>query len=314
MADPSGPTITSGTSATTVVDSAGDAPPPWLPRGEIVLVPGRGEFFVRRHVHADPQAPTVVLLHGWTASSDLQFIAAYRALAERFSFVGIDHRGHGRGFRTTTPYTLEDVADDAAAVLGQLGIESVIALGYSMGGPIALHLTRRHPDLVAGLVVQATALEWRRTLRERLTWRLLPLMGVVLRSWTNPYALRRGVEYLITDSSEYAPYREWLAAETMRNEPRVMVEAGKALSTYDARPWASNLGVPAGLLLSTKDRLVKPRKQRELAQALDATVVEVPMDHLGAIVMPAQFASATVELVSSVSAALTAGPGASDSS
>jgi 3-oxoadipate enol-lactonase len=297
-----------------VVDAGPDAPPPWLPRAEIVLVPGRGEFFVRRHVHPDPAAPTVMLLHGWTASADLQFIGAYRALAEHFSFVGIDHRGHGRGFRTTRAFQLDEVADDAAAVARQLGIDSVIALGYSMGGPIALHLTRQHPELVDGIVVQATALEWRATLRERIVWRLLPLMGVALRSWTQPRLLRRGVEYLVEDSSQYAPYRGWLIAETMRNEPRVMIEAGKALSLYDAREWAPTLGVPAAMLLSTRDRLVRPRKQRELAHALRASVIEVPMDHLGAIEMPDQFASATVELVSSVVAALEAGSAATNES
>ena len=119
--------------------------------------------------------------------------------------------------------------------------------------------------------------------------------------------LRRGVEYIVSDSSPYAPYRPWMIAETMRNEPRVMVQAGRALSRYDARPWAPMLDVPAAALISTRDRLVKPRKQRELASALRATVVEVPMDHLGAIEMPDQFASATVELVSSVAAAIAAG-------
>ena len=166
---------------TTPVQTRTDAPPPWLPRGEIVLVPGRGEFFVRRHVHPDPAAPTVLLLHGWTASADLQFLGAYRALAEHYSFVGIDHRGHGRGFRSTERFELEDVADDAAAVVRQLGIDQVIALGYSMGGPVSLHLTRRHRDLVAGLVVQATALEWRATLRERLHWPV-PKLGAWLGS------------------------------------------------------------------------------------------------------------------------------------
>ena len=304
MSPPPDPVPTPATS----VSRRPDAPPPWLPRGEIVHVPGRGEFFIRRHVHPDPTAPTVLLLHGWTASADLQFLAAYRALGEHYSFVGIDHRGHGRGFRSTQRFELDDVADDVAAVVRQLGITSVIALGYSMGGPVTLHLTRRHPELVAGLVVQATALEWRATLRERLMWRFLPVMGAALRSWTQPWLLRRGVGVVIPDDSPFAPYRPWMIAETMRGEPRVMVEAGRALSRYDARPWAASLDVPAGVLISTRDRLVRPRKQRELAAALGARVVEVPMDHLGAIELPDQFASATVELVSSVVAALPAGP------
>ncbi|MEP1125649.1 MAG: alpha/beta hydrolase, partial [Ilumatobacter sp.] len=281
--------------------------PPWLPPGEVVRIDGRGEFFIRRHVHPDPSAPTVMLLHGWTASSDLQFLGAYEALAEVCSFIGIDHRGHGRGLRSLKPFELEDVADDAAAVLRRLGVGPVIALGYSMGGPVALLLARAHPDLVSGLVVQATALEWRATLRERLVWRLLPMMGVALRSWTQPLVIRKGTDFLLDETTPLWPHRRWIVAETMRNEPRVMIEAGRALSRYDAREWASDIDVPAGILISTKDRLVRPRKQRELAAALKAKVVEVEMDHLGALEQPTQFASATVELVSSIAAALPAG-------
>jgi 3-oxoadipate enol-lactonase len=271
-----------------------------LPAARIVSVPGRGEFFVRHHVHPDPAAPQVVLLHGWTASADLQFVAAYPDLAERCSFVAIDHRGHGRGLRTVDPFRLEDVADDAAAVARHLDLRDVIAVGYSMGGPISLHLTRRHPDLVAGLVVQATALEWRATRRERVVWKLLPFVGATLRSWLFPRALRRSVMSFVTDESPLAPHRDWLAAETMRGDPHAIVQAGRSLSSYDARPWAGELGVPAAMLVTTNDRLVKPYKQRELAAALDADVVEVAMDHLGAIAQPERFGSVTAALVASV--------------
>ena len=101
-----------------------------------------------------------MLLHGWTASADLQFFTAYRALAEHYSFIGIDHRGHGRGLRTLTTFEFDDVADDHVAVARQLGIERAVLVGYSMGGPIALTIARRHPAFVTGVVVQATALEW----------------------------------------------------------------------------------------------------------------------------------------------------------
>ncbi|RLE21948.1 MAG: alpha/beta hydrolase, partial [Actinobacteria bacterium] len=81
---------------------------PWLPPAKIVRVEGRGEFFVRHFEHADHHAPTVLMLHGWTASADLQFFTAYEALAEKVSFIAIDHRGHGRGLRTLDKFTLED--------------------------------------------------------------------------------------------------------------------------------------------------------------------------------------------------------------
>lgn len=282
-------------------------PPSWLPPAQVVTVADRGEFFVRRHVHPDPAAPTVVLLHGWTASSDLQFLGAYRELMEVCSFVGVDHRGHGRGLRSLATYELEDVADDVAAVLGELGLRGVIALGYSMGGPIAMHLCRRHPDLVAGLVVEGTAMEWRAKLSDRLKWKLLPLMGAALRSWAQPYVMRKAVERVMTDDLEFSAHRDWLIAELTRNDPKVMIEAGKALSRHDARPWAGDLGVPAGALITTRDRLVKPAKQRALAAALDAHVVEVSMDHLDALDVRVGFGAANAELVQHVAARLTAG-------
>ena len=102
---------------------------PWLPPGRTAVLPGRGEIFYRHHVHPDPAAPTVVLLHGWTASADLQFFTAYRALAEVCSFVAVDHRGHGRGIRNLDRYELTDVADDVAVLLGQLGLSGVVTVG-----------------------------------------------------------------------------------------------------------------------------------------------------------------------------------------
>src|SRR4051794_19906823 len=155
---------------------------PWVPEGRLVRVEGRGELFARIHRHPDTAAPIVLLLHGWTASSDLQFVTAYGELTARYTVVGIDHRGHGRGLRSPTPFALEDAADDAAALLAELGLQRVIAVGYSMGGPVAMLLARRHPGLVAGLVVQATATDWRNTKRDRLLWRVLPIAGSWLRS------------------------------------------------------------------------------------------------------------------------------------
>lgn len=274
---------------------------PWLPPGRIVNIDGRGEFFIREHRHADGSAPTVVLLHGWTASSDLQFFTAYEALAERCSFIGVDHRGHGRGLRSPTAFTLEDAADDAAAILRQLGDTNVVAIGYSMGGPISMLLARRHPDLVVGLITQATALEWNATLRERLQWRWLPAMGAVLRSRLASRFMKRFLEKTLADGHSLKQYIPWLRGESQRADIGAVVEAGKALGAYDATDWASSLDVPAAMLITTNDRLVKPRKQRALAAALGAEVREIATDHLGPWEQPDQFSSATIELLSLVS-------------
>lgn len=285
--------------------------PPWLPPAEVVDVPGRGEMFLRRHRHTDPQRPTLLLLHGWTASADLQFLTAYEALAQRWSFIAVDHRGHGRGLRPPVPFTLEDCADDAAALLRVLGVGPVIAVGYSMGGPIAMHLAHRHRDLVAGLVLQATALEWRATRRERAQWRFLRAMGWTLRHFAYPRWLQRGVERLIHTDHELSLYLPWMLGEMRRNDPWMVVEAGRALARHDARPWAPTLGVPAAVMLTTRDRLVRPRKQRALVQALGAAqrVVPVEGDHLVPWEHPDRFSAGTVLAVDQVCQVVRSSPG-----
>ena len=273
---------------------------PWMPPAEIVRVEGRGEFFVRRHQHPDADAPTVMLLHGWTASADLQFFTAYAELAERYSFIGIDHRGHGRGLRTLDSFAFDEVADDHVAVARQLGIDRVVVVGYSMGGPISLTISRRHPGFVSGIVVQATALEWLETRRERLRWRFLPVLGSLLRSRWYPAFLHGSLPRLIPTDHELTPYLGWLEAEIQRGNSRTITEAGRALSSFDARGWARDLGLPAGSLITTKDRLVRPRKQRALAAALGAEIRELPGDHGAPWEEPRQFSSLTVELVNEV--------------
>jgi len=270
---------------------------PWLPEGRTVVLPGRGEVFCRWHRHEDPTKPTLLLLHGWTASADLQFFTAYEALAEHYSFVAVDHRGHGRGMRTVAPFVLEDVADDAAALLRILGIPSVITIGYSMGGPISMLLARRNPDLVAGVIVQATALEWRETRRDRLRWTTIRLVGPALRSWAYPRWLRYGLRKLLGPSHELMVYVPWLEAETRRGDAHSIVQAGFALRTYDAREWAEGLHKPAGSLITTRDRLVKPRKQRALAKALGAYIVELDGDHLCTLDQPRAYSAGTLALV-----------------
>lgn len=281
--------------------------PPGLPPGQVVNLPGRGEVFARDS-GGTPGAATVLLLHGWTVSADLNFFQAYAALAGSYRVIALDLRGHGRGMRSVEPFTLEDCADDAAALLTLLGVRQVIAVGYSMGGPVAMLLARRHPDAVAALVVQATALEWRRTARERLVWRLLSVFELGLRLGTGTGIAERLLRQAVEDRPELGTYRPWLAAEFRRGLARELADAGRALSRYDASPWAAQLGLPAVMLVTTRDRLVRPAKQRQLAETLGARVIEIEADHDLPLVNGADYARLTRLAVDTAAAA--AGRGA----
>ena len=74
--------------------------------------------------------------------------------SQRFRCIAVEHRGTGRSPKPPGPYTIEELADDAAEALG--GKRAHVA-GFSMGGYVAQTLAIRHPDLVDRLVLVCTA-------------------------------------------------------------------------------------------------------------------------------------------------------------
>lgn len=279
---------------------AGTVEIPDLLPGRLITLPGRGEILVRHYEHPNPSAPTILLLHGWTASCDLQFFTAYEALTRDFSVIGVDHRGHGRGLRPNRPFSLEDCADDAADVVRTLGIKSVITIGYSMGGPISLLFWKRHQRLVDGMVLQATALEWSGTRSERNRWRVAHALGPLFRRLNTPRMIRYGLRRAIPRGHELSRYLPWIIGEIRRNDQWMISEAGRAISRFNATSWASDIDVPVAFTLTTYDRLVPVHKQEALAFATNATVLELNGDHLAPMQMPREFAAVTRRAVAAV--------------
>ena len=281
--------------------------PPPLPPGSVVTLPGRGEVFARDT--GDPPGagsgnPPVLLLHGWTVSADLNFFALYGELAERHRVVALDHRGHGRGLRPRTAFALEDCADDAAALLDALGIDRpAVVVGFSMGGPIAMLLHHRHPELVAGMVFCGTALEWKESARERLVWRGVSLLEVALRSGTGDGLVARVLREVIDGSTELEALEPWVRGEFHRGYAPDLAGAGRALSTYDGRPLAADVDVPCAVVVTTADQLVRPEKQYALADALAAETFALHGDHFAPFNKGPAFAKAIVAAVNQVTAA-----------
>jgi 3-oxoadipate enol-lactonase len=78
-------------------------------------------------------------------------------LATSCRVVAFDPRGAGRSDKPDVPYSIDGMADDAAALLNHLNIERTTVLGCSMGGRTALMLALDHRALVDRLVLAATS-------------------------------------------------------------------------------------------------------------------------------------------------------------
>jgi pimeloyl-ACP methyl ester carboxylesterase len=79
------------------------------------------------------------------------------ALAATRQVIAMEFQGHGHTADVDRPLTYEDLADDADALLGHLGIERADVYGYSVGGAVALQVGLRHPERVRKLVIVSAA-------------------------------------------------------------------------------------------------------------------------------------------------------------
>jgi pimeloyl-ACP methyl ester carboxylesterase len=94
----------------------------------------------------------VVLLHPFPFArgiwSDLTDV-----LAARHRVISVDARGFGETPLGEQGYGIDDLADDVAALLAELGVARAAVLGMSMGGYTALAFAVRHPERLAALIV-----------------------------------------------------------------------------------------------------------------------------------------------------------------
>lgn len=251
--------------------SVADVVGPDLPLGRRIELPGRGTTFVRA-VQGPPGAPTVLLLHGLTASGGLNWFQAFEPLSRHFNVIAPDLRGHGRGIRSRRRFTLADCADDMAALIDEMDCGPVIAVGYSMGGPVAQLLWHRHPDKVSGLVFCSTSDRFVPGVRERMVF--VTAMSAVAGTTRAGQALTRVPIGFV--ARRFAPgirarpesFRAWASAEMRRHDWRMVTEAAHAIGTYNSSKWIGGVDVPTAVLVTTVDKAIPAIEQMRLVLAI----------------------------------------------
>jgi pimeloyl-ACP methyl ester carboxylesterase len=227
--------------------------------------------------------PSVVLLHGWGASSQtLQAPAA--ALAAEFRVLTPDLPGFGWSDAPPAAWGSGEYADHVRALLDALGIGRAALLGHSNGGRVAVRLAARMPERVERLVLVASAgLRRRRRPRDyarlAVTKALKGLAGVPLVGGLGRPLLRRWAERVGS--------RDYKAAGRMR--PTLV-----RLVNEDLAPMLPDIQAPTLLLWGDQDQEVRREAVLTMASRIkDARLLVFPgAGHFPFLDAPERFAQA----------------------
>ena len=102
----------------------------------------------------------LVLLHGAFNTINLAFGMVIPELSKNRKVIAVELQGHGRTADIDRPFSFESMADDVAALLKYLRIDSADIFGYSMGGGVAWQVAIRHPQLVRKLIIASAVYKY----------------------------------------------------------------------------------------------------------------------------------------------------------
>lgn len=243
------------------------------------------------HVEVDGAGPvTVVLAHGWTLDASTWAPVA-RSLDARV--VRYDHRGHGRSAAVDPrTMTIDQLADDLAAVIAAVAPEGPLVLGgHSMGGMAIMALAQRHPEVTAraqGVALVATAAGG----LAGHTLGLPPRVAAALASgekrmfassrWAtrsalgHPRMLTPGLRWLLLGPRADAEARRITVAAVAGCRPGTVAGFRPTLDAHErAVALAAFADTPTVVLAGTHDRLTPVPMARRIAEALPAAQLTV---------------------------------------
>jgi len=115
-------------------------------------MPTFGVDDIQIHYQDRGQGPVLVLLHG-LGSSAMDWEEQYPHFESDYRIIAPDLRGFGASDKPDGPYLVTRHAQDVAALLDHLGVDSVLLLGFSMGGAVAFQFAASYPQRVERLII-----------------------------------------------------------------------------------------------------------------------------------------------------------------
>jgi class 3 adenylate cyclase/pimeloyl-ACP methyl ester carboxylesterase len=215
----------------------------------------------------------LLFLPGWISQIEqLWESAANRRFLERLSvfsrLILFDRRGSGLSGSVGEPYTVEQEARDALAVLDAAGSERAALFSYGLGGPVAALLAADCPERVGALIMYASVArtswapdyDWAMTAEERAQW-----TEQTVASWGEPGG--PGLAVLAPSVADDAAFAAWFARlqrlAASPSQARILLNASIGL---DAREALSRIRVPTLVMHRSGDSGWDLRHSRYLAE------------------------------------------------
>ena len=230
-------------------------------------------IFYSEYFPADPQAPTLILLHG-NGEDHTYFVKQIPAFSPHFRLVLMDTRGQGQSTGGDGELNFSVFAADLLALMDHLQIAKAHLLGFSDGGNLALTFALAHPERVQSLILNGANLE----------------PGGVKLSTQLPIVLGYGCCRLLSPFSRKARQNGALLG-LMVNHPHIPPQALAALT------------MPALVIVGERD-MIRDRHSQLIARSLpNAQFVRIPGgDHFCAAKCPEVFNHAVLSFLQNLPA------------
>lgn len=242
-----------------------------------------------------PDAPVVTLSH--SLATDLaMWEPQAAALAGRWRVLRYDTRGHGGTEVTAGAYSLDQLADDALALLRALGIRRTHWVGLSMGGMIGQVLALRAPEVLASLVLADTTSrmpaeargQWDERIRIAETQGMEPLVQPTIDRWfTKPFQARRPE---VVDR---------VRTMIRRTDPRGYVGCCHAIKTLDLTDRLPAITLPTLVVVGEEDPGTPVAAARTIHERIRGSRLHIipSAAHLSNLEQPEAFTAALVDFL-----------------
>lgn len=244
------------------------------------------------HFVKQGKGPIVVLSHA--LGCDLRMwdeVAA--ALQDRFTVLRYDHRGHGLSEITPAPYSMNDLADDAVALIQELVGEPVHFAGLSMGGMVAQSLAARHPQWVNSIVIANSASYydnaakgmWQARIQAVLAHGVASISEGAMQRWFTP-------EYRADEVRGGATRVRHLRAQLEQCDAAAYAASCETVAGIDFRLSNRLIACPTLVIAGDQDEATPPDLSRAISRVIaGAQLRSINAAHLSAVEQPAQFAA-----------------------